>query len=167
MSWFSRWNWDCWINLNVLPQYVLLYDVQFFLWQACHAYIPTMATLTPRGVNTLVTYPLRNADEARLHCLFCCTRVVGIWIWYNYPDTASNYINNNLDNLTRSLVDMVVVIGILTPLIMWNIWILRNKFILEGTHLKNYSFIATIFTHFLVFKKAFRKVYSSYFKMVW
>jgi len=55
---------------------------------------------------------------------------------------------------------MVIEIGIIAPLIMWNIWCTRNKLVFEGTQSVTTSNVASIFSQLHISHRAFGSLSS-------
>jgi hypothetical protein len=107
--------------------------VQFFIWKTCHKCVPSRSILCHRRVLLTPTCPLCNEDDIISHCLMLCLCSVEIWTDCGFSDVQAICHNVGLDNISKILQTLVDELGILAPLIMWNIWISRNKFIYEGT----------------------------------
>ena len=84
-----------------------------------------------------------------------CPHSVEIWTDCGFSDVQEMCHKVGLDNISKILATLVDEAGILAPLIMWNIWISRNKFIFEGTTHVKYQIITSIFTQLHVSKQAF------------
>jgi len=84
-----------------------------------------------------------------------CPRSVEIWIDCGFRDVEAMCHKVGLDNTSKILATLVDEVGILAPLIMWNLWISRNNFIFEGTTPVKHQIITSIFTQLQVSKQAF------------
>jgi len=131
-------------------------SVQFFIWQTCHRSIPVKAVLAHRGVNVSSDCPFcHNEDETILHYLFHCSRSIGVWQGCGFPNPNSLCISVDVDNIAKVIHKIVKDIGILAPLIMWNIWCTRNKLVFDNIHSDMHATVATIFSQLHLAHKAF------------
>ena len=150
------WPINQWLhNINNFYFIYLSASVQFFLWQTCHKSLPTRSILCHRRVLLTPTCPFCSEDETISHCLMLCPRSVEIWTDCGFSDVQAMCHKVGLDNISKILATLMDGAGILAPLIMWNIWISRNKFIFEGTTPVKYQIMTSIFTQLHVSNQAF------------
>jgi len=62
-----------------------------------------------------------------------CLHSVENWTNCGFSDVQVMCHKISLENTSKILATLVYEVGILGPLIMWNIWISHNKSIFEGT----------------------------------
>ena len=93
-----------------------------------------------RKVLLTPTCPFCNEDETIAHCLLLCPQLVEIWIACGFRDVQAICRKVGLDNTSKILATLVDEVGILAPLIMWNLWISRNKSIYPWIRNLSYSY---------------------------
>ena len=122
-SWEFRWIW----NLDIMPK------IKVFLWQLCHASLPTRGTLVKRGLQIDPVCPLCNSGIEDLEHLFLqCPVVQDVWYlanlhkWLSIPlrvapgDTIQYWLSKL--RLSSSPVQLDRVVALL-----WSIWKSRNN----------------------------------------
>lgn len=119
LSWCRIWNLK-------LPS-----NIQFFLWQLCHAAIPTRVVLGSRGITTDTMCPrCGNATKTIDHCLFTCPNISQLWCALGLGDVTAP---QDLDTSTvlNWILSSVDAHGVLIPTLLWIGWCARNKYIFE------------------------------------
>jgi hypothetical protein len=116
----ESWNW---IWRLCVPS-----NIQFFLWQLCHDFVPFRSVLLSRNLISSNICPICNqGGEDMFHALFSCPRAKDVWSFCLHKSVTPP----DLDNLRTWMKEFISNIGPIDPIIMWKIWCSRNKCIFE------------------------------------
>ena len=81
-----------------------------------------------------------------LHCLIHCSRSAVVWQGCGFTDTILLCSSLDMDDMAKVIHKIMRDIGIIAPLIMWNIWCPRNKLVFDNTQPDMPSTVGTIFS---------------------